>query len=301
MNSKPIQQSIDPRLIRADMNTQAREKTCGDTVKEYAEAMENGKRFPPITVFLDIENETYILADGFHRLFAHLRAKPNDTIIVEQYLGGYKDALRYAICANQSHGLKRSNADKRKAVERYLLELDGADESDRQIAEAVGVAHVTVFRTRNALVADGRLLQRNSRIGADGRTYNISNIGKTPAETHICGGCHHYESPRCTIEGVVRAPTDPVCEEFVVREEEEPDTVEDREPEFGDPNDDDEYIPKEVRHRVGRLKHGRYVRVPLSVTDTDRAAAEIRHYFNDNYLAALAQSALKLLKESKSL
>ena len=89
MNQKPIQQSIDPRLIRTDLNTEARGETSEETIREYAEEMENGTRFPPITVYFDVENTLYILADGFHRLFAHLRVKPNDPIIVEQYLGDF--------------------------------------------------------------------------------------------------------------------------------------------------------------------------------------------------------------------
>ena len=299
MNPKPIQQSIDPRLVRTDLNTQAREKTCDVTVREYAEAMESGRRFPPIIVFLDIENDLYILADGFHRLFAHLRTKPNDPIIVEQYLGNVKDALRYAVCANQSHGLKRTNGDKRKAIERYMLELEGASESDRCIAKKISVCFKYVGNIRRRLIVEKRLCTVHSRIGADGRTYNISNIGQQSDTEKICGGCGHYESPYCIIEGVVRAPIDPACEEFVVREDEEPDTVEDTKPEIGEPGDADEYIPKEVKRRAGRRKRGEYVNVPLSRTNTDHAASKIRLYFDDNYLAALAQSSLKLLKESK--
>ena len=299
MNSKPIQQSIDPRLIKTDLNTQARGETSDETIREYAEAMENGTRFPPITVFLDLENEQYILADGFHRLFAHLRVKPNDPIITEQYLGDFWAAQWYSICANQSHGFRRTNKHKRNAIELAFFNPNGAGKTDGALSDELGLSPQFVQKVRKEMEADGRLTIVESRIGKDGRVYNISNIGKAPEQTYICGGCGHYESPHCIIEGVIRAPTDPVCGEFVIREEEEPDTVEDMEPEFGDPGDDDEYIPKEVRHRVGRLKPDKYVRVPLSATNTDHAAAEIRHYFDDNYLAALAQSALKLLKDSK--
>jgi len=295
MNQKPIQQALDPRLIRADLNTQAREKTCEDTVREYAEAMESGKRFPPIIVFFDIENAIYILADGFHRLFAHLRAQPNDLIIVEQYLGSFKDALRYAVCTNQSHGLKRTNGDKRRAVERYLLELNEENESDRQIAGRVGVGNEMVSRVRRLLIAEDRLCDSHSRVGADGRMYNVSNIGKTPVENYICGGCGHYKSPRCLMDDETYAPTDSACEDFVPI----PKPKEEPQPEDGNtPIDTRIYQPKEVHHRAGRRKKGEYIAVPLSKTNTDHAAADIRHYFDDNYLAALAQSALKLLKES---
>ena len=297
MDQKPIQQSIDPRRIRTDLNTQARGETSDETIREYAEAMENGTRFPPITVFLDLATEQYILADGFHRLFAHLRVKPNDPIITEQYLGDFWSAQWYSICANQSHGFRRTNKHKRNAAELAFFNPNGSGKTDSAISEELGLSQQFVTKVRKEMEADGRLTIVVSRIGKDGRTYNVSNIGKKP-EIHICGGCGHYESPYCIIEGVIRAPTDPSCEEFVDREYEESDTVEDMEPEIGDPGDDDEYVPKEVRHRVGRLKPDKYIKVPLSTTNTDHAAAEIRHYFDDNYLAALAQSALKLLKES---
>ena len=254
--------------------------------------MENGTRFPPITVFFDIENEIYVLGDGFHRLFAHLRAKPNDPIIVEQYLGNVQDAQWYSIGANKSHGLKRSNEDKRNAVMLALLHPNGAKLCDSLIAQHVGVTHPTVIKVRKTLEAEGRLEKFTSRVGKDGRTYNVTNIGKAP---NICGGCGHYKSPRCLMDDEMYAPNDPACEDFVPIPQEEPEQEEEIE-ESGD-SDDREYVPKDVRRRVGRRKAGEYVDVPLSKTDTDKAAAEIRHYFNDNYLAALAQSALKLLKD----
>jgi hypothetical protein len=227
--------------------------------------------------------------------------KSNDPIIAEQYLGDFWAAQWYSICANQSHGFRRTNKHKRNAVELAFFNPNGAEKSNTMLAEAIGVSQQFVHKVRKEMEAEGRLSIVESRTGKDGRVYNISNIGKAPEEMHICGGCDHYESPRCTVEGVVRAPTDPACEEFEIREDDGPDTVEDMVPEIRDPGYDDEYIPKVVRHRVGRLKPGKYVRVPLSVTDTDHAAAEIRHYINQNYLPALAQSAIKLLKESKSL
>ncbi|MCL2623152.1 MAG: hypothetical protein FWD31_05730, partial [Planctomycetaceae bacterium] len=244
MNSKPIQQSIDPRKIRTDLNTQAREKTCDETVREYAEAMENGTRFPPIVVFFDLENELYILADGFHRLFAHLRVKPNDPIIIDQFLGNVNDARWYSIGANKSHGLMRSNEDKRTAVEMAFLHPNSVNMSDRQVADHVGVSHQMVSVARKRLVAEGRLSTVDSRIGADGRTYNITNIGKTSAAERICGGCGHYKSPRCLMDDEVYAPNNPSCEEFIPMPEEEPEPEDDNMP-----IDTRIYQPKEVRHR----------------------------------------------------
>ena len=54
--------------IRIDGGTQIRKQLNQDKVNEYAEQMEEGVVFPPITVFYD--GSSYWLASGFHRLFA---------------------------------------------------------------------------------------------------------------------------------------------------------------------------------------------------------------------------------------
>jgi len=78
--------------------------------------------------------------------------------------------------------LRRSNADKRKAVELALQHPSGAKLSDRQIAEHVGVDHKTVGRYRAELYPTGELPQSTSRQGRNGRTINTANIrrGKSP-------------------------------------------------------------------------------------------------------------------------
>ena len=54
--------------IRLDGNTQARAGMKTETISDYAEAMKQGDRFPPVVVFNDGNN--YWLADGFHRIYA---------------------------------------------------------------------------------------------------------------------------------------------------------------------------------------------------------------------------------------
>ena len=51
--------------IRLDGETQARVALDSTQVAEYAEAMRDGDKFPPIVVFHD--GSDYWLADGFHR------------------------------------------------------------------------------------------------------------------------------------------------------------------------------------------------------------------------------------------
>lgn len=293
MNKKPVPQRIDPHLVRMDLNTHARKAIDTNCVTEYAEAMERGTVFPPLTVFFNIAAGEYVLADGFLRLSAHLQTKPNDLISVEQYLGTAKDALRYAVGANKSHGLRRTNEDKRNAVELYFTELEGGELSDRQVAEYVGVSFALAASARKKLVQEGRLQESCSRTGRDGRTINTANIGKTAENTDFCGGCRHYKRGGCLLDGEDYPPTNPACGEFGVPLT--PISARDEGVDIickYDPNE-----PQEVRHRTARRHKGEYVRVPLDKTNTDRAAVEIRLFLGENYLASLAQSALKILKD----
>ena len=118
---------------------QARVSTDSGTVDEYAEAMKAGQVLPPMIVFSD--GREYWLADGFHRLSALLKiGAETATVMVRE--GTREDAMWFAVAANKTHGLRRTNADKRKAVIK-ALELH-PEMSDRAIAEHVGVDHKTV-------------------------------------------------------------------------------------------------------------------------------------------------------------
>jgi len=270
---------------------QSRVRTNPEVVSEYAEAMERGDRFPPIVVFFNILLNIYYVADGFHRLLAHRRARPNDPIQVKHHLGTEQDALWFSVAANQIHGLQRTNDDKRKAVESALLHPNGRPLSDRKIADYVGVSHPMVQRVRKALEHAGKLEKCLSRTGADGRVYNIK-----PQAECVCADCAHYTQSECMIEGIERPSNNPACEEFWQAQPSEPDTVEDVEPEI-DSIDTRIYVPKEIRHRPHRRKPGEYIEVPLLKTDVEYAAWMIRRYFDDNYASALGQALLKQVRE----
>ena len=125
------------------------------TVREYAQQMLAHAPFPPVTVFRDA-NGTLWLADGFHRTAAAELAKL-EHISAEVHPGARNDALLFAARGNSQHGLRRSNADKRRAVELVLASFP--DWSDRKISEACGVDHKTVGRIRTGEIpqAAGRL------------------------------------------------------------------------------------------------------------------------------------------------
>ncbi len=157
-------QSIQLDAISAGM--QVRAGLDDTTVADYAEAMREGAKFPPVEVYSD--GSEFILADGFHRLAA-ARQCGLQNILAEVHQGTSEDALRHALGANAAHGLRRSNADKRRCVTLALQRWPKL--SNRAIADicAVGaplVGHVRlVLNCNNITVED----DEPSRVGRDGK------------------------------------------------------------------------------------------------------------------------------------
>lgn len=163
-------------LIRMDGGTQSRQSLDGETINDYAEAMAGGARFPEVTVFYD--GKAYWLADGFHRVNAAKQAGLI-SLPVSLHQGTQRDAILYSVGANASHGKRRTNADKRQAVERLLRDEEWSKWTNNRIAEqcAVDAKTVGTYRASMEIPEMGtRLTQRN------GATYpmNTGNIGKRP-------------------------------------------------------------------------------------------------------------------------
>jgi len=106
-------------------------------VAEYSEAMQKGADFPPITVFLD--NKSYFLADGRHRIEASKLIGRN-SIDAEILRGTKRDAILFAVGANATHGIRRTNADKRKAVNILLADKEWRKWSLNRIAQQCNVS-----------------------------------------------------------------------------------------------------------------------------------------------------------------
>lgn len=133
--------SIDKiELIQIRLNTNP------DVVTEYAEAMERGDKFPLISIFTD--GKLYWCADGIHRILAYQR-RNKKMIDCDIKKGTRSDALKFALGANDDHGLHRSNADKRHAIEMALTEFPKL--GDRAIADLCKVSHPTVSEVRKSL------------------------------------------------------------------------------------------------------------------------------------------------------
>jgi hypothetical protein len=133
--------------IEATAGTQVRRVLDQRTIDDYAEAMLAGAIFPPLTVFSPKGSERYVLADGFHRRESALECG-YESFPCEMYHGSVHDALEYALGANDEHGLRRSNKDKRNAVELALKDPKWAKWSNAQIARLCRVSDQLVAKVR---------------------------------------------------------------------------------------------------------------------------------------------------------
>jgi hypothetical protein len=160
-------QTLKLDQIRIDGGTQPRVAIDEDIVAEYADLYTNGVDLPAVTVFHD--GSTYWLADGFHRYWASKRGK-RESIAVDIHQGTRRDAILYSVGANASHGLRRSNEDKRKAIQTLLDDEEWGQWADRVIARQCGVSDKTVGNTRKILTAEIPQLEKNSP-----RTYKTKH------------------------------------------------------------------------------------------------------------------------------
>lgn len=134
--------------IRVDGGTQSRARINDETVDEYVAAIKGGAKFPPVDVFYD--GRDHWMADGFHRARAYRKTGAR-TIDVRIHRGSKRDALLFSIEANSAHGLRRTNADKRRAVELLLHDEEWSMWSDREIARRAGVNHRLVAEMKSSL------------------------------------------------------------------------------------------------------------------------------------------------------
>lgn len=139
--------------IEATAATQVRVKLDKGVIEAYQEELEAGADFPAIVVFREENTERFILADGFHRLYAAVNLDWKE-IVCEVHEGKMIDALMYALGANHGHGLRRTNKDKRHAVEMALKDPEISRYSQEEIADICRVTRQTVNRIHNQLVAD---------------------------------------------------------------------------------------------------------------------------------------------------
>lgn len=195
------------RRVRVDGGTQSRVRLDPMIVSDYAEHFaRNGTvtartagltsdqlwwdDFPPLDVYLDGD---YWLADGFHRLAGidqaleraglPLDARRNWRVQCRVFLGSRREAVLYAAGANANHGLRRTNADKRKAVEALLKDEEWRQWSDAEIARRCKVDPKTVGNIRHQLEMNREIPDSLIRKRADGATVDTTNVGASQAKS----------------------------------------------------------------------------------------------------------------------
>lgn len=173
----PAPTTVALTAIVNDGGTQMRAGMDAATITEYSEALAEADAwpFPPIVVFHD--GEKYWLADGFHRVNAAHRIGKFSQIPADVRSGTRRDAVLHAAGANASHGLRRTNGDKRRAVDVLLRDEEWSQWSDGEIARKCAVSQPFVSAMRRELTQNG--FESTARKGADGRTINTANIGAT--------------------------------------------------------------------------------------------------------------------------
>lgn len=165
-------------------------------IVEYADALTAGATLPPIVVFFD--GQDHWVADGFHRIAAAISAG-HTTIAADVHAGDRREALLYAVGANSGHGLRRTNADKRRAVGLLLDDPEWRLWSDSEIARRCGVSQPFVGELRRSLKTDLGDDEPRIYTTRHGTVANMDTSGMgRPVQEHWfrCLHCHAQYSSR---------------------------------------------------------------------------------------------------------
>lgn len=202
-------QSVIIEALQADGSIQQRaDHLDQQTVDQYVADAGDGWPFPPVVVFRDDQDRLW-LADGFHRVAAaeHLgRAE----IPADVRQGSRRDAILFAVGANATHGLRRSNADKRKAVRTLLEDPEWSERPAREIARQCQVDHKTVLALRAENQSAGEFpsqAETQQDIDTPRATGNVSSQTehRRPAEVMGSTGEIPRQSPRQQSDATVDA------------------------------------------------------------------------------------------------
>jgi hypothetical protein len=172
--------ALNLSAIIIDKGTQSRAAISEDTVSDYAEAMQAGDQFPPITVFHD--GVDYYLADGFHRLHAAKRLH-KASIQADVRTGTLRDAILYSLGANRDHGLRRSNADKRKCVQTLLEDFEWGELSVNEMARICGVSPQLVTAVK--LEMEGGTKVSTVKTNAPKKPVKLNNVVEAPVDNFV--------------------------------------------------------------------------------------------------------------------
>ena len=188
--------TIELNYILLSNDLQPREKINQKVVDDYALDLKGGAEFKAVDIFYNGKN--FFLVDGFHRFLASKKVLKK-SILANIFMGTKRDAILYSVGTNATHGLRRSNADKRRVVSKLLSDKQWRKFSDGEIARKCRVSQPFVGQMRKKFTQNDS--ESHIRRGADGRNINTSKIGKRTAKKVSVVPCP------ITIEGTEDEPT----------------------------------------------------------------------------------------------
>lgn len=176
--------------VRTDGGTQPRAQLDFFVIDDYAASMASGAVFPAIEVVYD--GTDYWLVDGFHRVEA-ARQAGIEAIEANVTQGTLYYAQWQSYGVNATHGLRRTNEDKRRAVEAALKHEMSATLTDVQIAKHCGVSSMTVGSYRKTIIKSFNDTDTVRTVTRNGATYTMNTAGIGRAATGVV-----FEPEFCT-------------------------------------------------------------------------------------------------------
>lgn len=171
--------TIELDKLKTDGGTQPRESLDQEVIEEYVSRMKldeatgfvldpEGQKWPELVIFFD--GKEHWLADGFHRYSAALEAGLTSfQARIEE--GTLREAVRFSLGVNATHGKRRTNADKRRAVERALVDDEWRLWTDARVAQLCKVTAGLVSRVREELERSQSIPFEPILNSADGREF----------------------------------------------------------------------------------------------------------------------------------
>ena len=159
-------------------------------IDDYTHSIKAGASFPPVVVFK--VGEDYLLADGYHRFMA-VQGAGFTKILADVRIGTTRDAILCSVGGNSTHGLQRTNEDKRRAVLILLRDKEWSVWSTGRSGKPV-MCLMTSVRTVKAEIqtekndlptvssVNGKILSKKTKVERAGKVFKMdtSRMGKRP-------------------------------------------------------------------------------------------------------------------------
>ncbi|ACL04299.1 hypothetical protein Dalk_2606 [Desulfatibacillum aliphaticivorans] len=157
--------------LKMDLAKNCRANPNNEVIANYAELFTEEVEMPPLEAFL-VGKEIW-LVDGYHRCMGAMQAGKKK-INVAIYEGDEKAALRTAVSANATHGLRRTNADKQQAVRMAFSDKEIRGYSANLVAKLCKVSQPTVAKVREEMKEEGVKFPKTT-VGMDGKARRCSH------------------------------------------------------------------------------------------------------------------------------